>query len=386
MEEKREQTGSTEAGGNAPGSVPGLVQAHRGAEPMRLDIIAYGPDEARRESDITMERLIELRAQQAAPAPELDGQSWPVLWVDIVGLGDIEVLRGLGEIFQLHPLVLEDILHVAQRPKLEEYDSYNFIVMRMLSNERNPTTEQVAIVQLGNCVLTFQERQGDSLEPVRERIVRGLGRVRANGADYLTYALIDAVVDYYTPLVDWFGERVEELERTILTAPETELLRDVYDLKHSVLGLRRTLLPMRDAIGQLHREAVPLFSAQLDPYLRDCYDHTVRVIENLEVIRESASVLMDLYMSSVSFHMNEVVKVLTIISTIFIPLSFIVGLYGMNFDTGASDLNMPELSWRYGYVFCLGIMGAITVILLLYFRRKGWMKSVDVASWLNRGD
>lgn len=372
----------TGARGNAPGSVPGLVKAHKGAVPLRLDIIAYGPDGAMRERDVSVARVIELRAQQAAPAPELDGVSWPVLWVDIVGLGDIDILRGLGDIFQLHSLVLEDILHVAQRPKLEEYEDYNFIVARMVADDQRATTEQLAIVQFRNCILTFQERPGDSLEPVRERIARNLGRVRASGADYLAYSVLDAVIDHYAPVLDFMSERIEDVEHAILTNPETSLLSEVYDLKHSVLSLRRLLSPMRDAIGQLHREEVQLFSAQVDPYLRDCYDHAVRLIENLEVIRESASVLMDLYMSSVSFHMNEVVKVLTIISTIFIPLSFIVGLYGMNFDTGVSDLNMPELSWRYGYVFCLGIMGAITVTLLLYFRRKGWMRSENMTERL----
>ena len=360
---------------NAPGSPPGLVRVHPNAVPSTLNVMAFGPDDLLHETDVPLDWLISMRQDQPT--------AWPVLWVDIVGLGSGDVLKGIGELFGLHPLVLEDILHVAQRPKLEEYNDYNFIVMRMVPDPSVPDTEQLAIVQFDNCVLTFQERPGDSLQPVRERIQRNVGRVRSSQADYLTYAIIDAVVDHYAPLLEVLGQRIEQIEHKILSEPATALLAEAYDLKHEILALRRALLPMRDAIGQLHREEVPRFSPEIDPYLRDCFDHALRLIENLDVIREAASGLTDLYMSSVSYHMNEVMKVLTIISTIFIPLSFIVGLYGMNFDQ-SSPYNMPELGMRYGYLVIVGIMASITLGLLFYFRRKGWMRPDDLALWLRR--
>ncbi|MEM9487545.1 MAG: magnesium/cobalt transporter CorA [Myxococcota bacterium] len=345
----------------SPGSPPGTLQINPEALPSRIRAIAYGPDKFHEEEDVGLDRLVELR------------QQWPVLWIDVVGLGDAEILRGVGERFGLHPLVLEDILHVRQRPKVEEYEDYNFIVVRMLRQLDTPDTEQLALILENDCVITFQEHEGDCLDPVRQRIRRCLGRIRTSGADYLAYAIIDAIVDNYAPHLDWYGDRIEHQEEQILATPDSVQLGALYDLKHELLSLRRILLPMRDAIGRLHREEVPLFSNDMDPYLRDCYDHSLRLLENLEVCREGAAGLMDLYMSSVSHRMNEVMKVLTVISTIFIPLSFIAGLYGMNFDYQASEFNMPELHWRWGYPAVLMIMAVIAALFLLFFARKGWL-------------
>jgi len=382
MSDMLHHSGGADVHANAPGSPPGLLNVDPDAPATALHILAYGPDNILHERDVSLQRLTELRAQQRAGG---DG-AWPVMWVDIVGLGSADVLEGIGTLFDLHPLVLEDVLHVGQRPKVEDYEDYNFIVMRMVSDDHNPTTEQLAMVQFDDCILTFQEQPGDPMEPVRDRIHRNTGRIRKSHADYLVYAIIDAVVDFYAPLLEWLSDRIEDLERQILSQPEPGILGAVYDLKHDVLGIRRALLPMRDAIGMLHREEVPRFSKHVDPYLRDCHDHAVRLLENLQVIREASLSLMDLYMSSVSYHMNEVVKVLTIISTIFIPLSFIAGLYGMNFDPHASHVNMPELGWGYGYLFCLALMGFIAGSLLLWFRRKGWMRSDDLAMRLRQPD
>lgn len=372
MGETLQHSGTIDVRANAPGSPPGLFRVNPNALPSQVDVIAYDQDEFLEQHNVPISRLVEMRSDDTKP--------WPVTWIDVVGLGDSAVLEGIGELFDLHPLTLEDILHVAQRPKVEEYESYNFIVLRMSADTENSETEQLAIVQFDQYVITFQERTGDSLEPVRERIRQKIGRVRRYQADYLSYAIIDAVVDHYAPLLEWLGDRVETIEHRILTEPKTELLGEVYELKHELLALRRAIEPMRDAIGQLHHDKVPRFSQQVDPYLRDCYDHVVRLIENLSVIREAAAGLMDLYMSSVGFHMNEIMKVLTVISTIFIPLSFIVGLYGMNFDPGASDWNMPELGWRYGYPVCVGLMLTITGACLLYFRRKGWLRSENIVT------
>ncbi len=345
----------------SPGASPGTLTIDPQAHPSKVRVIAYGPKTYKEEEIVDIEQLADIYT------------SSPKLWVDIVGLGTADTIRTIGRLFDLHPLVLEDMIHVQQRPKIEEYDDYNFIVVRTLQEVENPTTEQLAIVLKKDCVITVQERPGDCLDPVRTRLRSDRGRHRSYGSDYMAYSIIDAVIDYYAPHLDWYSERIEKLEHHVLDNPEQVSPGEIYDLKHSLLGLRRILLPMRDAIGRLYRDDVPLFSKQVDPYLRDCYDHAVRLIENLEVCREGAVSLLDLHLSTMSHRMNEVMKVLTIIATIFIPLSFITGLYGMNFDPKISRWNMPELSLPWGYPAALGVMLFIAVLLLFYFRRKGWL-------------
>jgi magnesium transporter len=351
---------------NTPGRLPGTLEVDPEATPSRIHVMAYKADALCEEDGVTPERVAEL------------DDEWPLVWVDVIGLGDAAILRRLGQHFHLHPLVLEDAAHVAQRSKVEEYDDYDFIVVRMVSSPQDSETEQLAIVVKQDCVITFQERAGDCLEPVRDRLRRNLGRIRRSGADYLAYSLIDTVVDHYMPLLEWFGDRIDAAEREIVMGPRRALLSEIYDLKHGIFHLRRVLMPLRDAIGKLHREEVPLFSAELDPYLRDCYDHVIRLLETLELYRENATALMELYMSSVSHRMNEVMKVLTIIATIFIPLSFVASLYGMNFDPEVSPWNMPELGWRFGYPFVLGIMATVAGLLVIYFWRKGWLRNGDI--------
>jgi magnesium transporter len=368
-------------GSNAPGSPPGLLNVDPDAHPSGLTIIAYNGTDMLEERNVGLARVADVR------------ETWPVVWVDIAGLGDADLLRGIGDMFSLHPLVLEDVVHVAQRPKVEEYEHYNFIVIRMIvsappnesdgQSDHEFETEQLAMIFTPGVVITFQERPDDPLEPVRERIRRGLGRLRHSGADYLTYAILDTVVDHYAPRLDRISDHVEEVERRIVRSPQPNELVEAYALKQGMITLRRTLLPMRDAIGRLHNEEVPLFSKEIGPYLRDCYDHATRLIEDMELIRESAAGLMDLYMSCVSHRMNEVMKVLTIIATIFIPLSFIAGLYGMNFHDDVSPWNMPELSWRWGYPFCLAIMAGVAGLLLWYFQRKGWLSNHDITTELS---
>lgn len=348
----------------SPGSPPGTLNVDPEAGASRIRYMAYDADQLVEKRDVEVEQLGVIHQSQPGDT---------TLWVDVIGLGSAETLHGIGRTFGLHPLVLEDMLHVRQRPKVEEYDDYNFIVVRMISEVGQSETEQLAIVLKRNCVITVQERPGDCLEPVRQRLRGALGRIRVLGADYLAYAIIDAVVDHYAPHLDWHSDLLQRLEEQVLATTGSVSLGEIYDLKHHLLDLRRVLVPMRDAIGRLHREEIPLFTRTVDPYLRDCYDHSVRLLESLEMCRDSAVSLMSLHLSTMSHRMNEVMKVLTIIATIFIPLSFITGLYGMNFDPGVSRFNMPELSWRLGYPFALGIMGLVAGALLFYFRRKGWL-------------
>jgi magnesium transporter len=243
----------------------------------------------------------------------------------------------------------------------------------MASLRERLESEQISIFVGKNFVLTFQEREGDCFEPVRERIRAGRGRIRKEGPDYLTYAIIDAVVDNYFPILEHYGERIEGLEAEVITSTTDETIAKIHDIKRDLLSLRRAIWPKREALSALSREPQPVFSDETRVYLRDCYDHTVQLMDMVETYRELASGLMDVYLTSVSNRMNEVMKVLTIIATIFIPLGFVAGVYGMNFNQETSAFNMPELGWKYGYLYCLGLMAVIAAGLLVYFRRKGWL-------------
>lgn len=347
---------------SAPGAPPGTVSPPApDAIETRIRVLGYGPDGMLEEDDADVDRAHALLAD------------WTVVWIDVVGLADTEMLVALRDRFGLHPLVMEDVVNTGQRPKIEEYGDYDFIVMRIVSTDPSAPSDQLAMVLKDNCVITFQERPTGTLEPVRGRLRRTMGRIRNSGSDYLAYAVLDAVIDHYVPVLDTYGEQVESLEREIIARPDPGLVGDIYELRHHVEELRRAIRPVLDVVARLHNEEVPLFTAEVMPYLRDCHDHVVRLVDGVDHLRVLAAGLMELHLSSMSQRMNEVMKVLTIISTIFIPLSFIVGLYGMNFDPTISPWNMPELSWRYGYVFVLGVMFVMVMLMLIYFRRKGWL-------------
>lgn len=327
----------------------------------RIRVIAYGPEGMHEERDVDVARTLELRDQ------------WAAVWIDVVGLAHNEALTQLRDGFGLHPLVLEDVVNTGQRPKLEEYEDYDFIVLRVVPPELGERTDQLSLVLRQNCVITFQERHHDCLEPVRERFRRNMGRVRQSGPDYLAYAVIDAVIDHYVPELDRISERTEALEREIITRPDPGLVARIYELRHHIQELRRAVRPVVDVVSRLHNEEVPLFSREVKPYLRDCFDHAVRLADATDHHREMAIGLMELHLASMSQRMNEVMKVLTIIATIFIPLSFVAGVYGMNFETSASRWNMPELSWSWGYPAVLGLMALMVAGMLLYFYFKGWL-------------
>jgi len=291
-------------------------------------------------------------------------------WINIDGVHEVEAIHRICEGFGLHPLVIEDIVHTGQRPKAEDYGSYLFVVLRMLrwSAEREEIDEeQVSLVLGPSWVLTFQERAGDVFDPVRERLMSDRGRVRKLECDYLAYALIDAVVDHYFSILEELGDRIEVLGEEMTENPERKVVDSIRHLKRELLFMRKSIWPLREVLGNLQRDESELVKDSTRPYLRDVYDHTIQIIDTVETFRDMLSGLMDLYMSSISNRMNEVMKVLTIIATIFMPLSFVAGLYGMNF------LFMPELQWRYGYFAVLGVMLVIGGGMLLFFRRKKWL-------------
>ena len=350
---------------NEPGSPPGTLEIDKDASVPNIFLIDYSATDA-------------IGLQLATPeecAKHLDTQS--VSWVDVQGLGSEDVLLRLGKVFNLHPLVLEDVVNIPQRPKFEDYEDHELIIMHMVTPRKNGKgffREQVSLILGENYLLTVQEEpERDCFEPVRERIRRDKTAIRQHGADYLAYALIDAVVDGYFPVLEDYGERLEDLENKVVDKPTTRTLSKVHKIKRELLQLRRAIWPLRDAINALIRDDSTLISNEIRLYMRDCYDHTVQVIDMVETYRELASNLMDVYLSSISNRTNEIMRVLTIISTIFIPLTFIAGVYGMNFDRTASPTNMPELGAPYGYVTVMGVMLVIASLQVYYFYKKGWI-------------
>jgi len=344
-----------------PGSSPGLLISHPGSSQPVLHVIGYGPEE-----------IVEHPVSEIAELEDVVGRT-PVTWVNVDGLGDPQTIERLGALFKVHRLALEDVVNVHQRPKVEEYADHLFIVLRMPQRDGRVDTEQVSLFLGSNYVLTFQERPGDCFEPVRERLRRHRGRIRESGADYLAYALIDAAIDAYFPVLEAYGEAVEDLEDELIEETAGDIAGRIHSVKRELLTLRRAIWPLREMANALIRDRPSHVTEATTIYLRDCYDHTVQLLDIVETYRDIASGLLELHLSSVSTRLNEVMKVLTIIATIFIPLSFVAGVYGMNFSPAASPYNMPELNWYYGYPFALGLMAAVAAGLLYYFCRKGWI-------------
>jgi magnesium transporter len=293
-----------------------------------------------------------------------------ISWINVYGLHETEMLREFGETFKLHPLVMEDIVNTHQRPKMEDYGDYIYIVCRMLSMDESGTrlvSEQISLVLGPNFVLSFQERPGDVLEPVRERLRRGKGRIRSSGSGYLCYTLLDAVVDHYFSVLETFGEQIESLEGELLDNPGLEALQRIHHIKREIVLLRRAVWPMREIVSKLDREENSLIPEHVTPYLRDLYDHVIQVADAVDSFRDILSGLQDLYMSSVSNRMNEVMKVLTIFASIFVPLTFVAGIYGMNFA------HMPELGWSWSYPVFWGVIVCLIIGMLVFFRRRKWL-------------
>jgi magnesium transporter len=345
---------------SAPGAPPGTLIAPVEAEPTMLDVIAYSPTDCVERTDADFDLVKSMHAQPG------------VLWVNLIGLDNTGLIAQLADLFGLHQLAVEDVLNLHQRPKIEEFDEHFFIVVRMVGDNDSDETEQVSMFLGDDFVFSIQERPGDCFDPIRERIRKAKGLIRGRGPDYLCYALIDAVVDGYFPVLESLGERLEALEDEVVREPAPDSIERLHDMKRVLLALRRIVWPHRDLLHMLSREEHPLLARTTRVYLRDSYDHTIQLMDILETYRETASGLVDVYISSASAKLNEIMKVLTIIATIFMPLGFIASLYGMNFDRSVSSWNMPELGWRFGYPFALGLMAACVGFLVYYFRRRGW--------------
>lgn len=346
-----------------PGTSPGTLAPRDtgGTGPVRISVIDYSPEKV-------VERKIE-RVEDLAPFCA----SPTVTWVNVEGLDDVAILEKIGKLFGFHPLALEDVLNVGQRPKVEDYGDHHFLVMKsLMMRDADLETEQISFFISGNYVITLQEVPGDSFEAVRDRIRKGKGQIRRMGPDYLLYAIIDALIDEYFPVLEKFGERIEELESEVVLNPTPATIQEIHRVKRELLLLRRSAWPEREVINALQREESDVIRPETQVFLRDVYDHTIQVIDMIETFRDLASGMLDVYLSSSSNRLNEVMKVLTIISTIFIPLNFIAGVYGMNFHREASPLNMPELYWYFGYPAVLAIMAATAGGLVMFFKRKGW--------------
>lgn len=343
-----------------PGTTPGTLIIEEDAAPSKIFLIDYNEATA---------TSVKLTAPEECLA-YLDTES--VSWVDVSGLGSEDILKRLGGVFGLHPLVLEDVVNVPQRPKVEEYEDHLLILVQMVMPKLHKDgfwIEQVSFVLGQHYVLSVQEEgERDCFEPLRDRILSNKGIVRKTGADYLCYSLLDAVIDGFFPVLEDYGERIAALEDEVILKANHKTLKKIYAVKRELLALRRYIWPLRNAINSLTKADSKLVSSHVRIYLRDCYDHTIQVLDILETYRELASGLMDVYLSAMSNKMNEIMKVLTVISTIFIPMTFMAGVYGMNFHY------MPELSWPWGYYACWGMMIAIAASLCFFFWSRGWFQ------------
>jgi magnesium transporter len=342
------------------GERPGALSIPTGAAPPVVRAIRYDANSLREEEVKDVETLPVWR--------ELGG----VLWVDVEGFGDERVLKRIGEIFEIHPLALADAVNVPQRPKVEEHGAHYLIVARqaLCGPDGAVELEQVSFVLGSGWVVSFQEeRVGDVFDPIRARLRSGVGAIRRLGADYLVYSLLDAIVDGYFPVVETLGEEIDRIEEEVLGKSTSSTLHRIHGVRRLLLALHRVQWQQRDALGALLRDETPFFGAAVRPYLRDLHDHAVQVLDIIETWREFCVGLTELYLSTVSNRMNETIKTLTVMASIFIPLTFIVGIYGMNFE------HMPELSSRWGYPAVWGVMLGTVGVLLLYFWRRGWISS-----------
>lgn len=343
------------------GAPPGTLVADPAARPTSLSLTAISPEGSKVFSAVGAAQLLSLR------------EEWPVVWLDCVGLKDVALIGEIGAIFGLHRLALEDVVNTGQRPKTDLYDDYAFVVLDMINEGPGGRYEQVSMFLASDFVITFQERPGDSFEPVRKRIAAGGARLLTRRGDYIGYALIDALVDGYFPPLDKASDRIDRIEDQLLQRPRPGDGRRLNEMRREMIAFKRILWPVRDALATLIRADAAFVAAETRTYLNDTLDHTIRLIETIETNREVLTGLIEMNIALTQARTNEVVKLLTIVSTIFIPLTFLVGVWGMNFDSATSPWNMPELHWYYGYPFALGVMAVIAAALLLYFRWKKWL-------------
>ncbi|MGY5847652.1 magnesium/cobalt transporter CorA [Salegentibacter sp. HM20] len=347
---------TTKALHQAPGTV--TYVGHREQTETRLEVYDYNKDEFETHSSKTVEDAFKFEAADR------------ITWINIDGLSNTGEIEKLGKYYDLHPLIVEDIVNTNQRPKIDEYEDYLFVVAKMLyhNEEGHIENEHISFVLGKDYILSFQEAGGDVFDNVRERLTNGHGRIRSNSADYLLFALLDAIVDNYFVVIENIADKIEHLEEKLFDKqPSDEITFEIQELKRTILRIRRAVFPLREVVSRLEKLDGDLVNERTRNYIRDLYDHILQVSENIDIYREMTWGLMDMYMTTISNKMNEVMKVLTIIATIFIPLTFIAGIYGMNFEF------MPELEWEYSYFVLLGIMLLIFVASLAYFKNKKWL-------------
>ncbi|MDU8887196.1 magnesium/cobalt transporter CorA [Yeosuana sp. MJ-SS3] len=342
--------------GTAPGSV--IYTGKKESQKLYIESFSYTTESLEEKELLNIEEAFK------------DITSEAISWININGLNHTDAIEKIGEHYNLHSLVLEDIVNVGQRPKIDEYEDYLFVVLKMMyyDKDENVISEQVSFIMGENYVLTFQEAEGDVFDSLRDRIRSAKGRIRTLGSDYLLYALIDSVIDHYYVVIETMGNKIEDLEDSLFSgSSEKELSHQIQGLKREVLKVRRAIFPLREIISRIEKIESKLIKKKTLHFYRDIYDHIIQISENIDIYREMIWGLMDMYMTNISNKMNEVMKVLTIIATIFIPLTFIAGIYGMNFD------NIPELHYKYSYFILWGIMIILFVAMLYYFRRKKWL-------------
>lgn len=348
-----------------PGTLPETVLPDPSSPKTTLDLLRYSSDQIHEVTSPTVEHL-------KVTTPNT------VTWLSVAGLGDVSLLQNIAAAIHLHPLALEDVVNLHQRPKVERYENCLFIVLRMPTKDQR--TEQISMVVTPHVVVTFQERKNAALDPVRDRIRRGLGRLRQAGPDYLAYAIIDAVIDEYYPMIEEQADALETLETALLDRRRALPMLQLQHIRHELMVYNRILRPYRELVSDLLRDDLGLFQDATRPYLRDCLDHVLQLLESVGTYRELASHILDLQVATTAVRTNEIMRVLTVITTLFIPLTFIAGIYGMNFDPDTSTFNMPELRWRWGYPATLGVMFVTALALLAFFWRRGWLSSGDITS------
>ncbi len=347
---------SSRKAGLAPGTLVHIGEKHD--EKPRITVMDYDDKTFQEKEVATAEECYEFK------------ETATVTWINVDGLHDVGIIEKLGNRFGLHPLIQEDILNTAERPKMEDYGDYIFLLLKVFvpnSKNHDEKIQQVSLVLGSNFVISFQEKESGVFDPVRDRIRKAKGRLRKLGPDYLAYALIDCIVDGYFGSLEKLSEEIELLEDELVTDPNREILQKIHGLKRDMIYIRKSIWPLREVVNGLERLETPLIKETTDLFLRDVYDHTVQVIDSVETLRDILSGMLETYLSSLSNRMNEIMKVLTIIATIFIPLTFIAGVYGMNFKF------MPELEWRGGYFLIVGVMIAVAFVMLLFFRKKKWL-------------
>jgi magnesium transporter len=342
------------------GLPPGTL-VHLGSDntdPVKLSIIDYSSTQFEERHSVSVDECLPFKDRPS------------ITWINVDGLHQLEIIEKLGKAFNLHPLTLEDIVSTSQRPKIEELDSYLFIVVKMvrqIPGENDPRVEQVSMVVGSNFVLSFQEAVGDVFDPIRDRLRNSKGRIRENGADYLAYCLIDMLVDHYYVVLETLGDRIEEMEDEVINNPSPQAIAEIHDMRRELILLRKSIWPLREVIAAMARIESDLISETTRLYMRDVYDHAVQVVETIEAFRDIVSGMLEMYLTTISNKTNEVMKILTIMATIFIPLTFIAGVYGMNFQ------HMPELHWKWGYALAWAAMLSVAGVMIAYFRRKKWL-------------